>query len=487
MNIKKLYVNNNNCILKYIEDDRKKNSNNDPLILLNKNINKKIFHTLPCIINSHYKNSIKIDNKYQFKEIFYAKKEILNGIDFSNMVVAGGSICSILYDSDDINDIDIFLYNLKNDNERNNKLLYIINFINKKTNKQNKLYLTKNALTIFCSPKIQIILKKYDSIKDIIHNFDLSLSRVAFDGNNIYFTKISFLSYQLNLNIVDLSRRGIHYEIRLAKYYNNKKLGILFPNLNIHTRIKKCYIKISILKFYIYENKNNIINTASDCDIISINKKLLQKKSFYYCEKISKINLYQSNILNKIRFLNDDNKNNKTNFENGIIILNDNKFKTKKIEINELKSFFNKIRDDILENHIVNLKLINFAFHKNDIINKYNIIKLSINKILDDNNNDNKNFNGMFEKQINFLYNHPLNFDKIIKIKWDTIIKNEIIKINPKEWYGDYYNNKNNFYKNSYEIIILTYIFGNYHKKKKIANKNILDIILNYLLEIEFS
>ncbi|KAL0222515.1 hypothetical protein RCL1_002369 [Eukaryota sp. TZLM3-RCL] len=94
-------------------------------------------------------------------------------------------------------------------------------------------YRTKNGITIICGTwKIQVILRLYNSISEIIHGFDIGSSAVAFNGNEVYLTSLSKLSYMYKINVVDTTRRSTTYERRLRKYFD-RGFAIVFPNLDI--------------------------------------------------------------------------------------------------------------------------------------------------------------------------------------------------------------------------------------------------------------
>ena len=78
--------------------------------------------------------------------------------------------------------------------------------------------------------QIQIILRNYTSISQLLHGFDISASSIAYDGTYTYFTKLGAWSYLTNLIVVWPEYRSSSYESRLVKYWN-KGYGIVFPHM----------------------------------------------------------------------------------------------------------------------------------------------------------------------------------------------------------------------------------------------------------------
>jgi ankyrin repeat protein len=80
---------------------------------------------------------------------------------------------------------------------------------------------TKNAVTIasqYPVRHVQIVLRLYDSISQIITGFDVDCACVAYDGNQVYAAPRALAAFMTQCNRVDLSRRSPSYENRLSKY-----------------------------------------------------------------------------------------------------------------------------------------------------------------------------------------------------------------------------------------------------------------------------
>ena len=80
---------------------------------------------------------------------------------------------------------------------------------------------TKNAITIashYPIRHVQIVLRLYKSVSEILTGFDVDCSCFAYDGKQVYGTPRALAAFKTQTNIIDLSRRSPSYESRLSKY-----------------------------------------------------------------------------------------------------------------------------------------------------------------------------------------------------------------------------------------------------------------------------
>ena len=80
---------------------------------------------------------------------------------------------------------------------------------------------TKNAITIashYPVRHVQIVLRLYKSISEILTGFDVDCSCFAYDGKEVYGTPRGIAAFMTQTNTIDLSRRSPSYESRLSKY-----------------------------------------------------------------------------------------------------------------------------------------------------------------------------------------------------------------------------------------------------------------------------
>ncbi|KAI1467469.1 ankyrin [Daldinia caldariorum] len=160
-------------------------------------------------------------------------------MDWSNVVAAGSSVVNCLLPVPDrynsskralreyyhqkfcpASDVDLFLYGL-DEQQAIEKIKDIEARVRDAILSEVTVVRTKNAITI-CSQyptrHIQIVLRVYRSISEILTGFDIDCSCAAYDGEQVYCTPRALASYITQINPIDLSRRSPSYENRLSKY-----------------------------------------------------------------------------------------------------------------------------------------------------------------------------------------------------------------------------------------------------------------------------
>ncbi|KAI1741299.1 ankyrin repeat protein [Xylaria scruposa] len=186
---------------------------------------------------------------------------MLRDLDWSNIVVAGSSallpLLSRRRDVSMINDlcinsspeeyfqkiasrsdIDIFLYGLESEDAAIilvSQLESMVRMNQGLSHGEGLSVRSKNVIT-FLSPKwpyrnVQVILRLYRSISEILTGFDVDCSCVAFDGRQVYSNPRGISAITTRTNIIDLSRRGPAYEYRLWKYRNHN-FEVFWDSLN---------------------------------------------------------------------------------------------------------------------------------------------------------------------------------------------------------------------------------------------------------------
>lgn len=192
------------------------------------------------------------DKQREFNEMI---PRFLTKIDFTNIVVAGGMLRSVLL-GQKIQDIDIFFVGLDKEDIKLRLLLLINDVVTilqaedpdyrfimmyKPLNSVVEILCTKSTFDentidedndeleisekfLFIQNevihKIQIILRDHQDIQDIFENFDMYGSCVAFDGENTYFNEASYVAFKYMVNMVDpIKSRHSSYNHRIMKYY----------------------------------------------------------------------------------------------------------------------------------------------------------------------------------------------------------------------------------------------------------------------------
>ncbi|OTA91317.1 hypothetical protein M434DRAFT_351757 [Hypoxylon sp. CO27-5] len=173
-------------------------------------------------------------------------------MDWSNVVAAGSSVVNCLLPVPDndkqskrklrtyyhekfcpASDVDLFLYGL-NEEQAIEKIKQIESRIRDAILSEVTVVRTKNAITI-CSQyptrHVQIVLRVYKSISEILTGFDIDCSGAAYDGTQVYCTPRALASYITQINPIDLSRRSPSYENRLSKY-SHRNFEVYWPELD---------------------------------------------------------------------------------------------------------------------------------------------------------------------------------------------------------------------------------------------------------------
>lgn len=142
-----------------------------------------------------------------------------------NVLIAGGSAFSILYDSTP-GDIDLFIFGL-DEEQANMKIEEILSKV-----EYEHICRSKNALTISTTKtKIQIILRLYKTISEVLHGFDVDSCCIGYYKGKIYCTKRALYSLKNGVNVVNFDRLSPSYEYRLVKYAL-KGVSVYVPNFD---------------------------------------------------------------------------------------------------------------------------------------------------------------------------------------------------------------------------------------------------------------
>lgn len=117
-------------------------------------------------------------------------------------------------------DVDLFLYDLTEE-QAVEKIKQIEQRIRDSILTETTTIRTKNAITIasqYPTRHVQIVLRIYRSISEILTGFDVDCSCAAYDGKQVYASPRAVAAYMTQVNTIDLTRRSPSYENRLSKY-----------------------------------------------------------------------------------------------------------------------------------------------------------------------------------------------------------------------------------------------------------------------------
>ncbi|KAL4744531.1 hypothetical protein BDW72DRAFT_199497 [Aspergillus terricola var. indicus] len=173
-------------------------------------------------------------------------------LDWDNVVVAGSAVATSLLPVPDeygdskrglrqfyhekfapASDVDLFLYGLTEE-QAIGKIKQIERCIRDSILTEVSTIRTKNAITIvsqYPTRHVQIVLRRYKSIAEILTGFDVDCSCAAYDGSQVYLAPRAVGAFITQVNQVDLSRRSPSYENRLSKY-SHRGFEIFWPNLD---------------------------------------------------------------------------------------------------------------------------------------------------------------------------------------------------------------------------------------------------------------
>ncbi|CAG8242404.1 unnamed protein product [Penicillium salamii] len=176
----------------------------------------------------------------------------LSEIDWSNVVAAGSAVVTSLLPVPEeyrhskrglrkyyheifapASDVDLFLYGL-NEEQAIEKIKHIEDSIKNTILYETTTVRTKNTITIasqYPNRHVQIVLRIYRSVSEILTGFDVDVSCAAFDGKQVYASPRAIAAYITQINMIDLTRRSPSYENRLSKY-SHRGFEVFWPGLD---------------------------------------------------------------------------------------------------------------------------------------------------------------------------------------------------------------------------------------------------------------
>ena len=176
----------------------------------------------------------------------------LSDMDWSNVVVAGSAVLTSLLPVPEkyrgskrslreyyhekfapASDVDLFLYGLT-DEQAVEKIQQIESSIKNAILWETTTIRTKNTITIasqYPTRHVQIVLRIYKSVAEVLTGFDVDCSCAAYDGKQIYLSPRALAACITQVNRIDLTRRSPSYENRLSKY-SHRGFEVFWPPLD---------------------------------------------------------------------------------------------------------------------------------------------------------------------------------------------------------------------------------------------------------------
>lgn len=188
----------------------------------------------------------------------------LDGFDFSHIVIAGGCF----YESED-SDIDMFI--VGGEEHKNDAIKAFVEYFNDRD-----YIITSTTINcIYNGRKIQLVLRVYDNVQQILDSFDIGPACIYYDGIDVYANAECIYSILSNNIIINKDRIRTNYTNRLTKYIRNKKFNILFVDnisdqiYTINTNSKFLCKVISLKPFMIIYDKVPVLSNNPICTIDS--------------------------------------------------------------------------------------------------------------------------------------------------------------------------------------------------------------------------
>jgi hypothetical protein len=117
--------------------------------------------------------------------------------------------------------VDLFIYGL-NEEEAVKKIIQIEQRIKDSILTETTTVRTKNAITIasqYPTRHVQIVLRIYKSVAEILTGFDVDCSCAAYDGQQVWAAPRALAAYMTQTNTIDLTRRSPSYENHLREKF----------------------------------------------------------------------------------------------------------------------------------------------------------------------------------------------------------------------------------------------------------------------------
>ncbi|KAL8692808.1 MAG: hypothetical protein Q9224_003884 [Gallowayella concinna] len=194
-----------------------------------------------------------VTSMQDFKKNFNLFSESsLADLDWSNVVAAGSSVVTALLPVPDkyntskkalreyyhqqlapSSDVDLFIWGL-DEAAAIEKIKQIEASIRNAILEEVTTVRTKNAITIashYPIRHVQIVLRLYKSVSEVLSGFDVDCSCFAYDGSQVYGTPRGIAAFMTQTNTIDLTRRSPSYESRLSKYAH-RGFEVYWPDLD---------------------------------------------------------------------------------------------------------------------------------------------------------------------------------------------------------------------------------------------------------------
>lgn len=148
-------------------------------------------------------------------------------------ILAGGKVADILLKRESSTDFDIFAVGIEPE-KAEEFMLKLASLARRYTEAKVLLCETPNCLTLIVdTAEIQLIRRRYSSVGEVLHSFDLAPSAVAWDGKQFWYTPESSYAYRSGVFLLPPEdKRRPTLETRISKYVNFKGFALVLADLD---------------------------------------------------------------------------------------------------------------------------------------------------------------------------------------------------------------------------------------------------------------
>ncbi|KAF8420188.1 hypothetical protein EV426DRAFT_634139 [Tirmania nivea] len=144
---------------------------------------------------------------------------------------------------------------------------------------------TKNCVTIasqYQNRHVQIVLRLYKSISQILTGFDVNCSCVGYNGTSVFASPRALAAFMAQCNDMDLSRRSPSYESRLSKY-SHRGFEVYCDFLD-RSRIDPDDFRAEFCKLLVLERLPRAVDREEHTSSFSYNAKKIER--LFYAKDI---------------------------------------------------------------------------------------------------------------------------------------------------------------------------------------------------------
>jgi ankyrin repeat protein len=259
-----------------------------------------------------------INSKQEFEKYFdLITNNVFLCMNWSNVLIAGGSVSSLLssvpveYKTSDekiqewfssfanFGDIDIFLYGLT-DRQATKKIFEIYENIKSVIPKEILCIRGPRAISFVMGSgyrHIQIILRNFKTLPEILLSFDINICSFGYDGENIWCSPRSCYAMTRAVNTVNVTKKSPSYEYRLTKY-GKRGYAVYIPNftednLNEQIYLKPPYQLKGLARLLVLEKLDDNVKYQIYKDVLDLHQASMRKNLNYKSE-------YEDSDYNKI-------------------------------------------------------------------------------------------------------------------------------------------------------------------------------------------